>query len=399
MTLRKMFTAVALSTLAVATTPASATTFSSLIVFGDSLVDSGNAQIGSILNNLPDPAPAAAGYASGRFSNGANFADYLNVGINGSLATAYLQGGANFAVGGALAAYKPGGIIPSFVEQLAIFGSLNQPISSTALVLVTFGGNDVRATIGVNGTPDFSASVSALQTGLAALISAGARNIVVTGVPDIGDLPGTRAAAPGARRSDHSRDQHRAIDRVGPSVQYYDRSGRRGLRGERPVFRPARTRDAIDQRSDGVRASVNADPQYVVHCCGRGCARLRWLSVFRQHPSDDADSRDHRVADRATGGCARACDVGDAAVRVCRDRRCDAPDASHSNRRLVTLSGVCAVRRNWPGDRAAVSIRFDVAIGVVVDEAAIVRYERRRRDRSLIDCGDSPHRRAACGPR
>ena len=195
MTLRKMFTAVALSTLAVATTPASATTFSSLIVFGDSLVDSGNAQIGSIINHLPDPAPAALGYANGRFSNGANFADYLNTGITGMPATAYLQGGANFAVGGALAAYKPGGIIPSFVEQLAIFGSLHQPISSTALVLVTFGGNDVRATIGMNGTPDFSASVSALQTGLAALISAGARNIVVTGVPDIGDLPGTRAAA------------------------------------------------------------------------------------------------------------------------------------------------------------------------------------------------------------
>lgn len=195
MVFRKLFTTMAVPILVVVATPASATQFSSLLVFGNSLVDTGNAQIGSLLNGLPDPAPAALGYANGRFSNGPNFADYLSAGIGGTPATAYLQGGSNFAVGGALAAYVPGGPIPSFLQQVAIFGSLNQPIASDALVLVTFGGNDVRATLTSTGAVDFTASVNALRDGLSALIAAGARNIVVTGVPDIGDLPATRKVA------------------------------------------------------------------------------------------------------------------------------------------------------------------------------------------------------------
>jgi len=69
--------------------PASA--YSELLVFGDSLVDSGNARIGAIAMGLPDPAPPELGYFQGRFSNGYNFADYLSLGYWGAPATAYLQ--------------------------------------------------------------------------------------------------------------------------------------------------------------------------------------------------------------------------------------------------------------------------------------------------------------------
>jgi outer membrane lipase/esterase len=193
--MRKFLTTVAGALLVVAAAPASAATFSSLIVFGDSLVDSGNARTQSLRNGLPDPASPALGYFDGRFSNGLNFADYLSARISTSPATAYLQGGSNFAVGGSTAVATPGGVIPSFLEQLAIFKGLNTPIASDALVLVTFGGNDIRAALTNRGAANFGPSVTALQDGLGALLAAGARNIVVTGVPDIGDLPGTRKAA------------------------------------------------------------------------------------------------------------------------------------------------------------------------------------------------------------
>jgi outer membrane lipase/esterase len=194
MMIAKRAVALGLTIAALTAQPVSAATFSSLLVFGDSLVDTGNAQTGSLAAGLPDPAPASAGYSNGRFSNGPNFADFLSVGIGAGLSSPYLQGGSNFGVGGAQA-YTAGGAIPGFAQQLAIFGSLNQPISSSALVLVTFGGNDVRATLSNPGTADFTASIAALSTGLDALIAAGARNIVVTGVPDIGDLPGSRKVA------------------------------------------------------------------------------------------------------------------------------------------------------------------------------------------------------------
>ena len=77
--------------------------YSGLYVFGDSLVDSGNAFIGT---KGAQPSPAD-GYFAGRFSNGFNFADYLSFMISGKPTKALLAGGLNSAVGGATAAYDP----------------------------------------------------------------------------------------------------------------------------------------------------------------------------------------------------------------------------------------------------------------------------------------------------
>lgn len=84
--------------------PAAAqTSYSSLYVFGDSLVDSGNAFIASDFTE----APLQDGYFFGRFSNGPNFADYLGFSLTGTPATPALLGGTNFGVGGATAAFVP----------------------------------------------------------------------------------------------------------------------------------------------------------------------------------------------------------------------------------------------------------------------------------------------------
>lgn len=179
----------------VGSVPASAqSAFSDLFVFGDSLVDSGNARAARLAAGGADPAPPALGYFEGRFSNGFNFADQVSIDLLGAPATAFASGGTNFSVGGAQAAEVPGDASPSFSEQLALLTASGRTISSTSLVLVTFGGNDVRFQIGRAATipgyqPTLAPAIAALNAGLQSLIDRGARNIVVTGLPDIGQIP------------------------------------------------------------------------------------------------------------------------------------------------------------------------------------------------------------------
>jgi outer membrane lipase/esterase len=169
-----------------------ATTYSNLYVFGDSLVDSGNARAARLAAGGTDPAPPQLGYFQGRFSNGYNFADYLSLDLFGRPTTAATFGGMNFAVGGAQAAEVPGDASPSFAEQLGLFSASGQRFGEDSLVLVTFGGNDVRSQLAGAATglaPDLSPAVAAFNTNLATLLSLGARNIVVTGLPNVGQIP------------------------------------------------------------------------------------------------------------------------------------------------------------------------------------------------------------------
>lgn len=172
----------------------SASGYGDLFVFGDSLVDSGNARAARLAAGGVDPAPPALGYFEGRFSNGYNFADYLSLDLLNRPATAAALGGTNFSVGGAQAAEVAGDASPSFSEQIALFQASGRTISSTSLVLVTFGGNDVRGQLAAAGAipgyvPNLAPAVSALGAGLTSLIDLGARNIVVTGLPDVGQIP------------------------------------------------------------------------------------------------------------------------------------------------------------------------------------------------------------------
>ena len=173
---------------------AQAQSYSNLFVFGDSLVDSGNARDARIASGGVDPAPPSQGYYEGRFSNGYNFADYLSLSISGTPATAYLAGGTNFSVGGAQAAEVVGDASPSFAEQIGTFKASGSVFDPNSLVLVTLGGNDVRGELGKLGTipgykPNLTPALDAFNAGLTSLVALGARNIVVTGLPDIGQIP------------------------------------------------------------------------------------------------------------------------------------------------------------------------------------------------------------------
>jgi phospholipase/lecithinase/hemolysin len=174
--------------LAIIWAPASwAKNYSSLYVFGDSLVDAGNAYLGT----AGVQANPNNGYFMGRFSNGPNFADDLSEALLGQpLTVPALEGGTNIAVGGTTAqSMFPGDL--SFLEQAAIFPQFtgSATIPSTALTLVTFGGNDVRDTDTIPGQVSFQQASTDFTDALDLLYADGARNFVITGVPDIGLLP------------------------------------------------------------------------------------------------------------------------------------------------------------------------------------------------------------------
>lgn len=174
--------------------PAAAQSYGELYVFGDSLVDSGNARAARLASGGADPAPPAQSYYQGRFSNGFNFADYLSMDISGRPATASAFGGTNFSVGGAQAAEVAGDASPSFAEQIGYFDASGRTFGANSLVLVTLGGNDVRGELAKLGTvpgytPTLDPALGAFTTGLTSLLDRGARNIVVTGLPDIGQIP------------------------------------------------------------------------------------------------------------------------------------------------------------------------------------------------------------------
>ena len=186
---------VALGAITLAAGPAGAADrYRDLFVFGDSLVDSGNAQTARLASGGQDPAPASQGYFQGRFSNGPNFADFLSQDLFGTNATASLQGGKNFSVGGAQFSEVQDDASPSFAEQIDAFEASTLSFSHDSLVLVTFGGNDVRREVAQLGripgyTPNLAPTLQAFSAGINELIGLGARNIIVTGLPDVGQIP------------------------------------------------------------------------------------------------------------------------------------------------------------------------------------------------------------------
>ncbi len=186
----------ATATLAAAAAPAAAGRFSQLVIFGDSLTDTGNAKIGAAVLGLPDPAPPP--FFNGRFSNGPVWADFVHDALFGgpSLPAAPLifglplPAGQNYAIGGARA-FPNADPSLDFDSQLGFFAAITGGVADPdALYVVAFGSNDITANIqGTADRPTIAQSVGAILSGMAWLNAAGARNFLVLGVADIGNEP------------------------------------------------------------------------------------------------------------------------------------------------------------------------------------------------------------------
>jgi phospholipase/lecithinase/hemolysin len=199
--------------------------YSGVHVFGDSLVDAGNALklahwYGDLtFSDLPDGAPVARlGYFEGRFTNGYTYADllankligvptrpvfpfgyedpWLGIPVN-PFASEPSGNNLNWAYGGAQLV-RDSEAVPDFEGQTDAFrDAVDGRADSNALYLITLGGNDVRRLAVSDEAPaSLSEATAKLQEAAAEfrqevgqLIDIGVRHLVVTGIPDVGLIP------------------------------------------------------------------------------------------------------------------------------------------------------------------------------------------------------------------
>jgi outer membrane lipase/esterase len=159
--------------------------YSSLTVFGDSLVDAGN------IRSLGLGADPAQGYFQGRFTNGYDYTDLLSISLYGTPTVASRLGGTNFAFGGARATTTSA--VPDLVEQLALYGGYlasGKAVDPNGLYVLNFGGNDIFAAQAAGAPTGFASDSAFLMnaantyaSGIKTLSDLGARNFLITGFP------------------------------------------------------------------------------------------------------------------------------------------------------------------------------------------------------------------------
>lgn len=187
--------------------PAAPSRFSTTVVFGASLTDTGNACSNASNSGCP-PAPP---YAAGRFSNGPLFVETIAARY-GAAVTPSTQGGNNYAYAGARTGAIPGlttqSTTLSMVSQLDLYlkdqSTRGQQISDQALFVIdasTFG-NNITTGLPLIGAATITpaqlvtAGVTDIVGMMLRLYAAGARNILVINAPDVGDTPLALALGP-----------------------------------------------------------------------------------------------------------------------------------------------------------------------------------------------------------
>ncbi len=201
--------ALTLATVALASLPAGASPYTSMVVFGDSLSDSGNDAllVGSttqvITGNTYIPGhPYAPGTT---FSNGpvwaSDAASALGVTLQPSVA-----GGTDFAFGGATTG-GPGPIPNLLLQANQYLGLTGNVASPNALYVIEGGGNNARAALaaiagGVAPGPTILSTAVSFAANIGTIVDelqlAGAKHIVVWDTPNIGLAPAVAAAGPAA---------------------------------------------------------------------------------------------------------------------------------------------------------------------------------------------------------
>ena len=159
--------------------PASASAgFFELVVFGDSLSDTGN-QFAAI-GNPPPP------YFNGRFSNGPVAVERLASRLGLPAPTPSEAGGTNYAFGGAQTG------TPGIGTQVSIFQGGGGTLGAGSLVFINGGADDFFN----NPLTDPSIPVSNLATHITTLAGLGGRNFVVSNLAPLGQIPAVRAFGP-----------------------------------------------------------------------------------------------------------------------------------------------------------------------------------------------------------
>jgi phospholipase/lecithinase/hemolysin len=181
--------ALPLSVITLASGAAEAASFQRLYVFGDSLSDTGRTL--TLTNGLVPPPllltgepsnPVVPAYFQGRFSNGPVWIDFLTEQFG-------ILGGTNYAVtsattGSLNTAPIPG--LPGLTQQVGQFLAENIAVTSEDLFILFAGSNDY---LGTAGQDNPAIPVANLEAATRTFAAAGAKNILVANLPDLGLSP------------------------------------------------------------------------------------------------------------------------------------------------------------------------------------------------------------------
>lgn len=167
---------------------AASTAFSRIVVFGDSLSDTGNFY--RLTENQVPPSP----YFDGRFSNGRLWIEYLAEDLGMQVLPKD-----NYAVAGATTGHdnSNNGLLglqyPGLQDQISEFLSSHQTdgVDPAALYVIWAGANDFFVLLQSGGSPAnlIPNGVNNTARAITSLWEAGARQILVVNVPDLGLTP------------------------------------------------------------------------------------------------------------------------------------------------------------------------------------------------------------------
>ena len=181
---------------------AQAASFTGLIDFGDSLSDAGNVKnVTTSFGGAIPITPGSPGYSNGRFSNGAIWVQKLGPALGVAAPTASTAGGTDFAYGGVTSGTgSTSFILPNVQKQIGDWTAVNTP-TTTQLFTVLGGANDLFNTLNESAaTPAARLTVATtaaanIAAGVQALYNDGARNILVSNLPDLGLTPRYRGSS------------------------------------------------------------------------------------------------------------------------------------------------------------------------------------------------------------
>jgi phospholipase/lecithinase/hemolysin len=158
---------------------------SEIIVFGDSLSDTGNAYIATLHGKAPSPP-----YYHGRFSNGPVWIEDFAAKFGLTIAPA-LSGGTDFAMAGAKTG--SGADRLSYQADLYLLLSAFSRPDPRALYVVFAGANDVRSALDENDpAPALAHAALSIRHVIEHLAAHGAVNFLVPNLPDRGATPAAR---------------------------------------------------------------------------------------------------------------------------------------------------------------------------------------------------------------
>jgi phospholipase/lecithinase/hemolysin len=165
---------------------AQAAGFSAEYVFGDSLSDVGNVYLAT--SGIEPASP----YVEGQFSNGPVWVQDLAGRLGLPALTPSLAGGSDYAFGGATTGFPSTNnpLVPNLTQQVDTFFSGHASAPSDALYTFSIGANDLFAILKSGLTPQQAAAAALVVASEAGdLAAAGAKDLVLFDVPDLGVTP------------------------------------------------------------------------------------------------------------------------------------------------------------------------------------------------------------------